>query len=152
MTIETIDIVLPKNEITLGFLALHQREKVKCIELGMGFLSHGTKTLQMWDNTGWSKKLNNMETEVERAREKNRQILMLHAEEKKTLGVIIRSSESARYNGEIDHLNGKIRMLETRTEESMQKYHNLHQKLTREFDQRHQSREERYENKINSFF
>ena len=150
MTIETIEIVLPKNETTLAFLALHQREKVKCIELGMSFLSHGIKTLQTWDNAGWAQKLNNMENELERAREKNRQILMLHAEEKKTLGAVIRSSESARYNGEIDHLNAKMRILETRTEESVQKYHNLHQKLTTEFDQRHRSREERYENKINS--
>ena len=145
---QMIEAVLPKNETTMAFLALHQREKLKCIELGMSFLSHGTKTLQTWDNTVWAQKLKNIENELERSRERNRQILALHAEEKKTLGAVIRSSESVRYREEIEHLTAKLRQLERRGEESVQKYHGLHKTLTAEFDQRYQMREGRYENKI----
>ena len=147
---ETIEVVLPKNEITLAFLALHHKEKVRCIELGMDFLSHGNRTLQLWDNAAWGQKLKHIEKELQREKEKNRQILLMHTEEKKTLRDVIRSSESVRYEGEMENLRDKIRMLEVHLEEGVHKYHNLHQQLTTEFDKRYQTREDRYENKINS--
>ena len=57
MNEETLEIILAKNKTTLSFLALHMQEKIKCIELGMAFLSAGTRITHCWDNEKLGQKI-----------------------------------------------------------------------------------------------
>lgn len=147
---ETLDVVLTKNQTTLSFLALHMQEKIKCIELGMSFLSAGTHVIQCWNNEKLGNKIKNLQTDIEREKNRYRQLLIMQEEEKKNLCASIRTTECVRYQQEIHDQQLKIHSLEGRLDEEMNKYRNLHQQLLDEFGQRNAAKEERYEAKIRS--
>jgi len=54
---ELITFSLPANEIVLKFLQMKSPDQMKSIDLGMKFISIGTKQLQCWDNDEWKARL-----------------------------------------------------------------------------------------------
>ena len=58
-----IDFSLPNNPNTLKFIKLNQSDKLKAIALGMRFLSTGTQQLQMWDNSQWETRIEQIKTQ-----------------------------------------------------------------------------------------
>ena len=148
MSVETLEIILPKNAACLSFLALHMQEKIKCIELGLSFLITGNKIAQGWNNEKLSQKIKNLQIEVEGEKQKCDKIMNAHIEEKKHLVSSIRSTESARYTAEMNHQGSKILSLERKLDEEMDKYRNLYQQLMSDFDRRSHDKERKYEERI----
>jgi len=145
---ENIEVVLSKNKTTLSFLALHMQEKIKCIELGMSFLSSGKQVLQCWYNTKLGNKIKKLQKDIEKEKKKQGQILSLHEEEKKLLCASVRSSESAHYKEEIRKQREKIYSLEEKLETETDKYRSLYQQLLEGFERKSAAREVRYEERI----
>ena len=58
-----IDFSLPNNPDTLKFIKLNQSDKLKAITLGMRFLITGTQQLQMWDNSQWETRIEQLKTQ-----------------------------------------------------------------------------------------
>ena len=58
-----IDFSLPNNLNTLKFIKLNQSDKLKAIALGMRFLSTGTQQLQLWDNSQWETRIEQIKTQ-----------------------------------------------------------------------------------------
>ena len=148
MNEETLEIILAKNKTTLSFLALHMQEKIKCIELGMAFLSAGTRVIQCWDNEKLGQKIKKLQKDVEREKQKHNRLLQIQEEEKNLLCTAIRSSESVRYKEDIRLQREKIAVLEDRLDEEMNKYRKLYQQLMDEFQERSRAKERRYEDRI----
>ena len=149
MTEETLEIILPKNKTTLSFLALHMQEKIKCIELGLSFLSAGTRIIQCWDNEKLGQKIKKLQKDVEREKQKHNRLLQIQEEEKNLLCTAIRSSAGAHYKEDIRLQRAKIAALEMRLDEEMDKYRKLYQQLMDEFQERSREKERRYEDRIN---
>ncbi len=100
-----IDFSLPNNPDTLKFIKLNQSDKLKAIALGMRFLSTGTQQLQMWDNSQWETRVEQLKTQkqekIDTLQEK------LQAESLKTQKLIERQQ---------DELNVNIKCVRNRTE------------------------------------
>ena len=54
---DTFEVSMPRTKSTAQFLALHSKEKVKVVELGMTFLTTGNRQVQYWNNDQWEGKL-----------------------------------------------------------------------------------------------
>ena len=61
--VSMIDFSLPNNLNTLKFIKLNQIDKLKAVALGMRFLSTGTQQLQMWDNSQWETRIEQLKTQ-----------------------------------------------------------------------------------------
>jgi len=58
-----IDFSLPNNSDTLKFIKLNKSDKLKALALGMRFLSLGVQQLQLWDNSQWEERLEQLKTQ-----------------------------------------------------------------------------------------
>ena len=71
---DIIEISLPKYQTTLKFLQMPNKDKIKCIELGMMFFSSGQQKLQCWNNEQWDKKISLLQNSIQREKERNQQV------------------------------------------------------------------------------
>ena len=58
-----VDFSLPNNPDTLNFIKLSRLDKLKAIALGMRFLSLGIQQQQLWDNSQWEERLEQVKTQ-----------------------------------------------------------------------------------------
>ena len=72
---ELITFSLPANETVLKFLKMNPVDQMRSVELGMRFMSVGTKQLQGWDNTEWQQRLEKEKDRYEKMLDDNRQAL-----------------------------------------------------------------------------
>jgi len=143
-----LEILIPQNNITLSFLKLDTKDKCKCIELGMRFLTIGTQTIQCWDNKQWEKKISRLQREIDNGNKKISDILSQHDEEKKLLAQQIRTTEQCKTQEEISRLSSKNSDLEQKINTMMESYINLHKQLTDEYDKKLSQRDANFEKKL----
>ena len=157
--IGTIDFILPNTTETLKFIKLSQSDKVKAITLGMRFLSLGNQQLQMWDNSQWETRIEQLKTQkqdkIDTLQEK------LQAESLKTQKLIegqqeelnvniecVRNRTESKFLSEIASLNDHVERLENKIQYQENEKSDLYQSIHNKFDKKILSKEEHWEAKI----
>ena len=157
--IGTIDFILPNTTETLKFIKLSQSDKVKAITLGMRFLSLGNQQLQMWDNSQWETRIEQLKTQkqdkIDTLQEK------LQAESLKTQKLIgrhqaelnvniecVRNRTESKFLSEIASLNDHVERLENKIQYQENEKSDLYQSIHNDFDKKILSKEEHWEAKI----
>ena len=143
----TIEVTLPNNKYTMEFVGLHLRDREKCIELGLSFLHAGERILQNKDNTQWEEKLAACREELSRDKQAVLDTCTLHEAEKKRICETIRASESLRYQSEAKVFREKIQRLEAELDTMGTRSRTLHERLSKEFQDRLREREMNFERK-----
>jgi hypothetical protein len=117
---DTFEVSMPRTKATTQFLALHTKEKLKVIELGMTFLSTGNRQVQYWNNDQWEGKLTALKlekqkriekllTEMRDLKEELERLTVNHHGDMNTLVSKARAQAKVLYKGEIESLRETIR-------------------------------------------
>jgi hypothetical protein len=147
MTDDTMEVTLPKNKYTMEFVSLHLKDREKVIQLGLSFLEDGKRILQNKDNTHWEEKLATCHAELSRVKRSTHDERLLHEAEKKRICETIRASESLRYQSEVKVYREKIHRLEGELDTIGTRSRTLHERLSKEFQERSRDRETNFERK-----
>ena len=144
----SIDISLPNHKVILEFIQLQDKEKLKCIELGLLFLSYGQNKIQYWNNDQWENKIQILEKRIQREKERNTELIELHKNEKELFAHEIRSSEKIKLQHELEKYSEKNLSLNSMLEKKNYEFNNLYKQLTDEFDKKNLQQRDFYEQKL----
>ncbi len=145
---DIIEISLPKNQTTLKFLQMHNKDKIKCIELGMMFFSSGQQKLQCWDNKQWDKKISLLQNSIQREKERNQQLINIHKDEKELFVQEIKTSIQAQMNEQLSSLQTIKQELEGKLQDKTNAYNTIYKDLYREFEKKEKEQRDFYEAKL----
>jgi len=154
-----IDFSLPNNSDTLKFIKLNKSDKLKALALGMRFLSLGVQQLQLWDNSQWEERLEQLKTQnqekINRLQEK------LHSEQLKTQKLIkiqqeevnsiiegVRNRTESKFLGEIASLNDTVERMQNKITLQQNEKTQLYKSISDEFYSKILSKEQLWEAKI----
>ena len=147
---DTIDISLPKNDTTLKFIQMHNKDKVKCIELGIMFFSSGKQKMQCWNNEQWNNKISLLQKTIQREKERNQQLLHIHKEEKELFVQEIKSSLKVQMGEQLSVLQSRKDELETKLQEKTNAYNTIYKDLYQDFERKGKEQRDFYEAKLAS--
>jgi len=145
---DTIEISLPKNDITLKFLQMHNKNKVKCIELGMMFFSSGQQKLQCWNNEQWNNKISLLQKSIQREKERNQQLIHIHKDEKDLFVQEIKTSIKSQMDEQLSTLQTHKNGLEVKLQEKTNAYNTIYKDLYNDFERKSKEQRDFYEAKL----
>ena len=154
-----IDFSLPHNPDTLKFIKLNQSDKLKAIALGMRFLSTGIQQLQMWDNSQWETRIEQLKTQKqdkinalqEKLQMESLKTQKLIQRQQAEVNVIIegvRNRTESKFLGEIASLNDNMERMEKKLQYQEKEKSELYQSINNEFYKKILSKEQHWEGKI----
>jgi len=154
-----IDFSLPNNPNTLKFIKLNQSDKLKAVALGMRFLSTGTQQLQMWDNSQWETRIEQLKTQkqdkIDSLQEKlqleqlkTQKLIQRQQEELNVIIEGVRNRTESKFLGEIASLNDNVERLQKRIQSQEKHKDELYKSINNEFYTKLLSKEQHWEGKI----
>jgi hypothetical protein len=154
-----IDFSLPNNSDTLKFIKLNQSDKLKSITLGMRFLTTGNQQLQMWDNSQWETRLdqlksqqqgviNSMNEKLQDADVRTQKLMKTHQNEIDVLVEGVRNRTESKFLSEIGSLSDNVERLENKLQIQEQQKATLYKSINEDFYSKILSKEQYWEEKI----
>ena len=154
-----IDFSLPNNPNTLKFIKLNQSDKLKAVALGMRFLSTGTQQLQMWDNSQWETRIEQLKTQkqdkIDSLQEKlqleqlkTQKLIQRQQEELNVIIEGVRNRTESKFLGEIASLNDNLERMHKRIQSQEKHKDELYKSINNEFYTKLLSKEQHWEGKI----
>jgi len=154
-----IDFSLPNEPCVLKFIQLSQSDKLKAIALGMRFLTLGNQQLQMWDNSQWEKRIEQMKMQKQEAvsqleerlniaNNNTEKVLITHKKELHSIVEGVRNRTESKYIGEITSLNNNVLRLEGKIRDLEINTGDIYKSLNEDFYVKILSKEQHWESKI----
>jgi hypothetical protein len=154
-----IDFVLPNTPDTLKFIKLNQSDKLKAIALGMRFLSTGTQQLQLWDNSQWEtrieqiktqkqEKINALQEKLQSEITKTQKLIQRQQAEVNVIIEGVRNRTESKFLGEIASLNDNVERLQNKINLQQNEKTQLYKSINDEFYSKILSKEQLWEAKI----
>jgi len=154
-----IDFSLPNNPSTLKFIKLNQSDKLKAITLGMSFLSTGIQQLQMWDNSEWETRIEQIKTQKqekikalqEQLQEENvktQKLIQRHQQEVNVIVEDVRNRTESKFLGEIASLNDNLERMKKIIQSQENHKDKVYKSINDEFYTKLLSKEQHWEEKI----
>jgi len=154
-----IDFVLPNTPDTLKFIKLNQSDKLKAIALGMRFLSTGTQQLQLWDNSQWEtrieqiktqkqEKINALQEKLQSEITKTQKLIQRQQAEVNVIIEGVRNRTESKFLGEIVSLNDNVERLQNKINLQQNEKTQLYKSINDEFYSKILSKEQLWEAKI----
>ena len=156
---ELITFSLPANETILKFLRMKQIEQLKAIELGMRFMSVGTKQLQGWDNAEWKVRLDKDREKYNEIIEKSELMLRKekdtiqtlkqnHSKELLEASARIKEQTHVYYQTEVSSLREHLERKDEKISQLNKENRNAFKEAFDIFDRKASLREQSWENRI----
>ena len=158
---DTFEVSMPRTKSTAQFLALHSKEKVKVVELGMTFLTTGNRQVQYWNNDQWEGKLTALRLEKQRridkllseSRDLKDQLERLKVHHQGDMDNLVskaRRQAKTLYKGEIESLKETVRVKDASIASKALEASTAYQKAYADFSEKFDAREEHWEGKLTS--
>ena len=156
---DTFEVSMPRTKSTTQFLALHTKEKLKVVELGMTFLATGNRQVQYWNNDQWEGKLTALKlekqkriekllTEMRDLKEELERLKVNHQGDMNNLVSKARGQAKLLYKGELESLRETIRTKDAAIASKALEASTSYQKAYADFSEKLDSREEHWEAKL----
>lgn len=156
---ELITFSLPANETILKFLQMKQIEQLKAIELGMRFMSVGTKQLQGWDNAEWKVRLDkdrekyneiieNSELMLRKEKDTIQTLKQNHSKELLETSARIKEQTHVCYQTEVSSLREHLERKDEKISQLNKENRNAFKEAFDIFDKKANLREQSWENRI----
>ena len=151
-----IECVLPHCAVSLSFLKLSRRDKLKAIDLGMKFLAMGDSQLQYWNNEQWEGKMASMRerhgealgalrSELRVAKERQLKVVADHKAAVQLLVSQVEARTTARYEGEVSDLRRRLTEAEGALASNLHKSAETYRETFDEFQSKLDSKEKHWE-------
>uniref|UniRef100_A0A6C0C6B9 Restriction endonuclease type IV Mrr domain-containing protein n=1 Tax=viral metagenome TaxID=1070528 RepID=A0A6C0C6B9_9ZZZZ len=154
-----VDFSLPNNPDTLNFIKLSRLDKLKAIALGMRFLSLGIQQQQLWDNSQWEERLEQVKTQeqgkliilqekIQLEKLKTQKLIKTQQSEVDAIIEGVRNRTESKFKGEITTLNNNMERMQNKINLHQTEKAQLYKSLNDDFYCKFLSKEQLWESKI----
>ena len=154
-----VDFSLPNNPDTLNFIKLSRHDKLKAIALGMRFLSLGIQQQQLWDNSQWEERLEQVKTQeqgkliilqekIQLEKLKTQKLIKTQQSEVDAIIEGVRNRTESKFKGEITTLNNNMERMQNKINLHQTEKAQLYKSLNDDFYCKFLSKEQLWESKI----